>query len=250
MSEPNYSKLSDDLVASLGLQNEPLAITFSQQPPAGVQPFDDPMPQATEDGRTGRVAAGCVFWMKAVERTFTTVPEDHANCSVGSVTHGFKRVEEVADKADIGALLGAGWVTQEMFPALPAVKRGYRYVTYGPLRATPLDPDVVFLRLNAKQAMKDGGEIRISTFLENDRVFIKIKDTGEGIPPQNLDKIFDPGFTTKGVGVGTGLGLSICFQIIQEHQGNILVESKPGAGTTFTIVLPTDLEARLEGNIG
>lgn len=153
MSEPDYKKLADDLVASLGLQNEPLAITFSQQPPAGVEPFDEPMPQAAEDGRTGRVPAGCVFWMKAAGRTFTTVPGDHANCSVGSVTHGFKSLGEVVDKSDIGALLGAGWVTQEMFPEIPAVKGRHQYVTYGPLRATPVAPDVVFLRLNAKQAM-------------------------------------------------------------------------------------------------
>ena len=149
----DYRKLAEDLVSSLGLQNEPLAITFSQAPPPGVEAFDEPMPQAAEDGRTGRVPAGCVFWMKAAGRTFTTTPEDHANCSVGSVTHGFKTLEAVVDKSDIGALLGAGWVTPELFPEIPAVKERHRYVTYGPLRATPVDPDVVFLRLNAKQAM-------------------------------------------------------------------------------------------------
>ncbi|MGF1612466.1 MAG: DUF169 domain-containing protein [Gammaproteobacteria bacterium] len=153
MSEPNYQKLADDLVSSLGLQNEPLAITFSQEPPAGVEPFDEPMPEAQSDGRTGRVPAGCVFWMKAAGRTFTTTSEDHANCSVGSVTHGFKSLDEVLAKSDVAALLGAGWVTQEMFPAIPVVKQRYRYVTYGPLRVTPVEPDVVFLRLNAKQAM-------------------------------------------------------------------------------------------------
>jgi uncharacterized protein (DUF169 family) len=153
MSGSDYRKLADDLVSSLGLQNEPLAISFSQQPLAGVEPFDEPMPRATEDGRTGRVPAGCVFWIKATGRTFTTVAEDHANCSVGSVTHGFKSLEEVSDKSDVGALIGAGWVTQEMFPEIPVVKERYQYVTYGPLRATPVDPDVVFLRLNAKQAM-------------------------------------------------------------------------------------------------
>lgn len=106
----------------------------------------------------------------------------------------------------------------------------------------------VFLNLliNAKQAMKDGGEIHISTFLENGMVHIRIKDTGEGIAPENLAKIFDPGFTTKGVGVGTGLGLSICYQIVQDHLGEIRVESEPRKGTAFTIVLPIDLEERLE----
>lgn len=153
MSRPDFRKLADDLVSSLGLQNEPLAITFSQEPPPGVEAFDEPMPPSTEDGRTGRVPAGCVFWMKAAGRTFTTAPQDHANCSVGSVTHGFKTLDEVVNQSDIGALLGAGWVTQEMFPEIPVVKERHQYVTYGPLRATPVDPDVVFLRVNAKQAM-------------------------------------------------------------------------------------------------
>ncbi|NOR14368.1 MAG: hypothetical protein GQ544_01555 [Candidatus Aminicenantes bacterium] len=105
----------------------------------------------------------------------------------------------------------------------------------------------VFLNLliNAKQAMKDGGEIHISTFLKDDKVYIKIQDNGEGIPQESLGKVFDPGFTTKGVGVGTGLGLSICYQIIQDHLGEIRVESEVDKGTTFTIILPTDLDERL-----
>ena len=57
--------------------------------------FDEPMPAPLPDGRTGRVPAGCVFWMKAADRTFGTVAEDHGNCSVGSLTHGFKTLDEV-----------------------------------------------------------------------------------------------------------------------------------------------------------
>ncbi len=57
--------------------------------------------------------------------------------------------------------------------------------------------------------------------------------------------MFDPGFTTKGVGVGTGLGLSICYQIMQDHLGEILVESEVNKGTTFTVVLPMDLDKRI-----
>ena len=63
------------------------------------------MPAPTPDGRTGRVAAGCVFWMHAPERTFSTAPADHANCSVGSYTHGLLSLEEAATHADIGALV-------------------------------------------------------------------------------------------------------------------------------------------------
>jgi uncharacterized protein (DUF169 family) len=153
MALENNSQLAEDLVKSLGLQNEPLAISFSQEPLAGVEPFADPMPTAAEDGRTGRVPAGCVFWMKSAGRTFSTVAEDHANCSVGSVTHGFKTLEEVGEKADVGTLVEAGWVAPEMFPQIPVVTERFEYVTYGPLKDADHDPDVVFLRVNAKQAM-------------------------------------------------------------------------------------------------
>ena len=102
----------------------------------------------------------------------------------------------------------------------------------------------VFLNVlvNAAQAIDGNGTITIKTWAERSRVLIAITDTGGGIPPENLEKIFDPGFTTKGVGVGTGLGLAICYQIIQAHRGSISVESEVGKGTTFTIGLPTDLD--------
>jgi signal transduction histidine kinase len=85
------------------------------------------------------------------------------------------------------------------------------------------------LLINAVQAIEDKGVITITTFLKNDHVFIRIKDTGTGIPGEMLKKIFDPGYTTKGVGVGTGLGLSICYQIVKDHQGDIKVESEKSA---------------------
>ena len=153
MPDNDNQKLAEDLVKSLGLQHPPLAIHFTPEPLPGVEPFADEMPAPTEDGRTGRVPAGCVFWMKAEDRTFSTVAADHANCSVGSVTHGFKTLEEVGDKADVGALVGAGWVAPEMFPQIPVVTQQYQYVSYGPLKDAQQTPDVVFLRLNAKQAM-------------------------------------------------------------------------------------------------
>jgi two-component system NtrC family sensor kinase len=95
----------------------------------------------------------------------------------------------------------------------------------------------VNLLVNAAQAIPERGTITIKTSKKADSVRIAISDTGVGIPAENLSKVFDPGFTTKGVGVGTGLGLSICYKIIQEHQGKIEVESSD-RGTTFTIVLP------------
>jgi len=67
---------------------------------------------------------------------------------------------------------------------------------------------------------------------------VKISDTGKGIPQEDIDKIFDPGFTTKGVGVGMGLGLSITYNIVQKHKGEIEVESEVGKGSTFTVRIP------------
>ena len=71
---------------------------------------------------------------------------------------------------------------------------------------------------------------------------IKISDTGKGIPPEHINKIFNPGFTTKGAGVGTGLGLSICYNIIQNHKGAMNVESEVGKGTEVVLSLPITQE--------
>ena len=102
----------------------------------------------------------------------------------------------------------------------------------------------VFLNIliNAKQAIRDKGKISISTHQDNGKIFIEFADTGLGISKEKLSKVFDPGFTTKGVGVGTGLGLSICYQIIQDHHGEIRVDSEVDIGTTFTIILPINLD--------
>ena len=94
------------------------------------------------------------------------------------------------------------------------------------------------LLLNASQAIEGRGRITVSTQRQGDTVSISIADTGAGIPPDNLTRIFDPGFTTKGVGVGTGLGLSTSYRIIKDHGGEIEVQSTPGEGSVFTIRLP------------
>ncbi len=148
-----WPDLARRLTAALHLTTPPVAITFSAEAPAGVAAFDAPMPEPTDDGRTGRVPAGCVFWVHGASNTFTTVPEDHGNCSVGSYTHGMIPLEEAATHSDVGALVESGWVTPEMFPAIPAVSARPNYVTYGPLQDSPGDPDVVLLRVNPKQLM-------------------------------------------------------------------------------------------------
>ena len=113
-------------------------------------------------------------------------------------------------------------------------------------RIGQLNQVFVNILINSKQAIKGKGEITITTWEQAGYIIIEFKDTGVGIPPESLEHIFDPGFTTKGVGVGTGLGLSICYQIIQEHQGEISVESELGKGSTFKVSIPTDLKERFE----
>lgn len=82
------------------------------------------------------------------------------------------------------------------------------------------------------------GQIAISTSYLNNEFRVVISDNGKGIPQEHLSRIFEPFFTTKVAGKGTGLGLSVCYRVIKEHQGNVTVESQPGMGTRFTIILP------------
>lgn len=150
----DWKALSQRLSSALGTDVPPIAITFAASAPAGVPAFEDPMPAPHElDGRTGRVSAGCVFWMKSTGRTFATVEADHANCSVGSVTHGFKTLEQVGNNGDVAALLESGWVTMDVVPLIPVVRQQPGAVVYGPLSETAIDPDVVLLRITARQFM-------------------------------------------------------------------------------------------------
>lgn len=111
------------------------------------------------------------------------------------------------------------------------------------IHGSPSQINQVFLNLitNAVHAMPDGhpGVITLRTGMEDENtVRVEIQDNGSGIPAEVLPKIFDPFFTTKEIGKGTGMGLSISYKIIQEHEGRILVDTEPGIGTVFTILLP------------
>lgn len=101
---------------------------------------------------------------------------------------------------------------------------------------------LINLIMNAIHAMPDGGVLRATLAPLPDRGMVKltIADTGHGMPQEIIAKIFDPFFTTKEFGKGTGLGLTVVRGIIEEHSGTIQVESRPGAGTAFTICLPID----------
>jgi hypothetical protein len=104
--------------------------------------------------------------------------------------------------------------------------------------ATKLQQVFMNLVLNARDAMPDGGLLTIRTYSTDSMVGIDVVDTGIGIPPENIRQIYDPFFTTKGIGRGTGLGLALSYGIIHEHGGRIHVESQVGKGTQFSIYLP------------
>lgn len=97
------------------------------------------------------------------------------------------------------------------------------------------------LMLNALQAMGEHGTLTIRTRSDGEGVSVGVSDTGSGIAPATLERLFDPGFTTKGDRVGMGLGLAISRQIVDQHGGEIKVASTVGKGTTFTVHLPLDL---------
>ena len=118
-----------------------------------------------------------------------------------------------------------------------------------PVQGNPGRLQQVFLNLflNAKDAMPGGGKLNVATS-NGDMVSVRVSDTGSGIAPEHIQRIYDPFFTTKtapkeGQKRGTGLGLSVTYGIIQEHAGKIRVESNPGSGTTFALDFPLSRKA-------
>jgi len=131
---------------------------------------------------------------------------------------------------------------------LKSVKVDKHFGVIPPIVCSPSQVNQVFLNLvtNAVQAMEDGkGTITLTTRSEDGGVAVEVADTGKGITEEVLPKIFDPFFSTKEVGKGTGLGLSVSYKIVQQHGGRIDVESTPGAGTRFTVWLPSNPPAEL-----
>jgi signal transduction histidine kinase len=125
-----------------------------------------------------------------------------------------------------------------------ARKTGVRIVVECPSDVPPIHVDSAMMRqallnlaINACQAMPDGGTLRMSSARAREsRVQITVSDTGVGIKPEDLNRIFDLYFTTKER--GSGIGLSLVYRIIQMHDGEVEVESAPGRGTTFKLVVP------------
>lgn len=109
-----------------------------------------------------------------------------------------------------------------------------------PIECFPFQLNQVFMNLlvNASHSLDAGGTITIRTGHDDSMVWIEVQDTGKGIKPENLPRIFEPFYTTKPVGQGTGLGLSLAYGIVKKHDGRIEVKSELGLGTMFKVILP------------
>jgi two-component system NtrC family sensor kinase len=123
-------------------------------------------------------------------------------------------------------------VVREESPAMPLVVADF----------DQLVQVIINLVVNAVQAMNEGDRMTLRTSVEGSWVRISVQDIGRGIPPENMDKLFTPFFTTKEEVKGVGLGLAVSYGIIERHGGRIEVQSDVGKGSTFTIVLPAHHE--------
>ncbi len=158
-----------------------------------------------------------------------------------------RQTEPKREPTDINRAINDGLfflVNQALFHNIRIVKEFDSFLPFARGNAGQLKQVFMNIIVNAAEAMHGNGTLTIRTSVSTDRktVWIEFKDTGEGIPEENLSRIFDPFFTTKDVGKGTGLGLATSFGIIEEHGGKISVRSKIGEGATFVIELPVHLE--------
>ncbi len=117
------------------------------------------------------------------------------------------------------------------------------------LDAEKMEQVIMNLLINARQAIEGPGRIRVRTgrTTGSGSIFLAVSDSGSGIAPEVLPRIFDPFYTTKPTGMGTGLGLSVSYGIVQDHGGEIEVESTPGQGARFTVRLPLEERKRAKG---
>lgn len=167
----------------------------------------------------------------------------------------FARQQQIAAQpVDLHALIDAVIEKVRRQPSFTGVQIVRNYAPDLPvITADPDQLQQVFVNLfdNAAEASEQPGTITITTqTLAGDGVQIEISDTGCGIPPEHLGRLFTPFFTTKQVGEGTGLGLSIVYGIIKMHRGQIQVSSEVGVGTTFTITLPAHLPSGMAAPAG
>jgi len=127
----------------LGLENPPVGISFLDRPPQGVKKNEEP------------VSAGCVFWISGFKDNFYTDKKDHANCNIGSFTHGFLAPQDVSLDVcmDIALFDKTGYFPASEFGGVPRMAKAPNYVAYGPLSRIAFEPDVVLVVANPEQGM-------------------------------------------------------------------------------------------------
>ena len=192
-----------------------------------VDPFD------RSDDLAARFHEGREILHESVEGVdrITSIVRD-----VGAIAHAgvdnteLVDINELVDNAVNVAALSHSVTIERCYADLPKVRCASQQIKQVLLN----------LLINAFQAIDTGGRIRLVTDRSGDEVEIRVEDDGCGIPAGDLERIFDPFFTTRPVGEGTGLGLALCYQIVRSHGGEIRVESQPGVGTSFRVLLPAD----------
>lgn len=202
------------------------------------------------------VLAGVESLQRWLDRgDFGTVSREEAGEVLEVLERAARRCRETTDKLMLLAQpysAAAGWVdlNRAVIDTLSLLRFQMRKAEVTSTEA--LDPSVppiwareggirgvcMNLMMNAVQAMSAGGQLTVITRADGESVLLQVEDTGPGIAPEHLDRIWDPFFTTKPVGQGTGLGLSITQRIVSRHGGTIRVESRPDAGARFIVRLP------------
>jgi two-component system NtrC family sensor kinase len=165
---------------------------------------------------------------EGVERVAMIVKEVSAFSSAGLGEPQLANLNDLLENAINVAALSFSVVVERCYAELPPVR----------CDAQQLRQVFLNLLLNALQAMGDYGVIRLVTEAQGDFVQIRVEDDGCGIPADQIERIFDPFYTTRRTGTAAGLGLAHCYQIVRHHGGEITVSSKVGVGTTFCIRLP------------
>ena len=156
MDLAGYQRIGSEINEMLNLENPPIAISFMDVPPEGARKNEE------------NVASGCVFWIRGFKDTFYTDQRDHANCNIGSFTHGFLPPEKVDLDAcvDIALFDKTGYFPAAAFGGVSRMMQAPNFVAYGPLHKISFEPDVVLMVVNPQQAMLVGeaaGNARLMT---------------------------------------------------------------------------------------
>jgi uncharacterized protein (DUF169 family) len=141
-----FNQIGAELVELLGLENPPVAVSFADSPPAGVKKNIEVAP------------SGCVFWIRGFKESFYTDKADHANCNIGSFTHGFLAPGDVSLDSclDIALFDKTGYFSSSAFGSVYRMEKSPKYVAYGPLTKAEFEPDVVLMVCSPQQAMLVG----------------------------------------------------------------------------------------------